>query len=283
MCAAKIAVDQRFADCVPAFCYGKLLRRDEVLAETLGDRFIALFIQINDMGLDPVKRKRAKVFRHWLLVILGYGCGRCWISCRIRIRGRNRCGGRRGRLFLVKYDVDHLKLLYNNTPPAIAACPVQKHIGRIACQNIFHGAWILPDPSDFRKFGPEDLRNPALDNGVCRGLQILFGWRLTGRRKRGKRPDGFYLLGRKKQQSQSGDEDPKNDQKENGPQAGNVGQQSKLSQNHQYLVGNVSLTVFVIHADKLLLGTKKRTWVISGRYSCAFIVPCSIVIRLLTD
>ena len=104
-----------------------------------------------------------------------------------------------------------------------------------------------------------------------------------GRRKREQWPDGFYLLGRKKQQPQSGDEDPKNDQKENGPQAGNVGQQSKLSQNHQYLVGNVSLTVFAIHADKLLLGTKKRTWVISGRYSCAFIVPCSIVIRLLTD
>lgn len=48
-----------------------------------------------------------------------------------------------------------------------------------------------------------------------------------GRRKREQWPDGFYLLGRKKQQPQSGDEDPKNDQKENGPQAGNVGQQSK--------------------------------------------------------
>lgn len=47
-----------------------------------------------------------------------------------------------------------------------------------------------------------------------------------GRRKREQWPDGFYLLGRKKQQPQSGDEDPKNDQKENGPQAGNVGQQS---------------------------------------------------------
>lgn|GEM_PF-5288582 len=201
------------------------------------------------MGFDPVKCKRAKVFRHWLLVILGYECGRCWISCWIRIRGRNRCGGRRGRLFLVKYDVDHLKLLHNDTPPAIAACPVQKHIGRIACQNIFHGAWILPDPSGFREFGTEDLRDPALDNGVCSGLQILFGWRLMGRRKREQWPDGFYLLGRKKQQPQSGDEDPKNDQKENGPQAGNVGQQSKLSQNYQYLIGNVSLTVFVIHAD----------------------------------
>ena len=80
MCVAKITVDQRFADCVPAFCYGKLLRRDEVLAEALGDRLIALFVQINDVGFDPVKRKWAKVFGHWLLVILGYRCGRCWVS-----------------------------------------------------------------------------------------------------------------------------------------------------------------------------------------------------------
>ena len=29
MCAAKITVNQRFTDCVPAFCYGELLRRDE--------------------------------------------------------------------------------------------------------------------------------------------------------------------------------------------------------------------------------------------------------------
>lgn len=55
MCAAKITVNQRFTDCVPAFCYGELLRRDEVFAKTFSDRLIALFIQINDMGFDPVK------------------------------------------------------------------------------------------------------------------------------------------------------------------------------------------------------------------------------------
>ena len=58
-----------------------------------------------------------------------------------------------------------------------------------------------------------------------------------GRRKREQWPDGFYLLGRKKQQPQSGDEDPKNDQKENGPQAGNVGQQSNINIVDSFLQG----------------------------------------------
>ena len=94
-----------------------------------------------------------------------------------------------------------MKIPDHDQTSSVSTRPIQDHIDLIACHNVFLGPGILPDPSDIRILGLQDLRDPALDHLIGNGLHILLGMNLgfLRFRKGQHRRSRFNLLGRQEQ------------------------------------------------------------------------------------